>query len=72
MNPEGTYLAWLDCRKLSLNSLQLDDLFLKKAGVWLHNGATFGQGGAGFMRINIACQNSVLNQAIERINSVIR
>lgn len=72
VNPEGTYLAWLDCRKLSLNSLQLDDLFLKKAGVWLHNGATFGQGGAGFMRINIACPNSVLNQAIERINSVIR
>ena len=45
--------------------------FLKKAGVWLHNGATFGKGGEGFMRMNIACPTSVLEEAIERIKSAL-
>jgi cystathionine beta-lyase len=71
INMEGTYLAWLDCRKLNLSADELGDLFLKKAGVWLHNGATFGNSGEGFMRMNIACPTSVLEEAIERIKSVI-
>ncbi|MBO5858141.1 MAG: pyridoxal phosphate-dependent aminotransferase [Clostridia bacterium] len=68
---DGTYLAWLDCRKLNLSGEELNELFLKKAGVWLHNGATFGNGGEGFMRMNIACPTSVLEEAIERIKLVI-
>lgn len=71
LNMDGTYLAWLDCRKLNLSADELNDLFLKKAGVWLHNGATFGECGEGFMRMNIACPTSVLEEAIERIKSVI-
>jgi cystathionine beta-lyase len=39
--------------------------------VWLHNGATFGKGGEGFVRMNIACPTSVLEEAIERIKSVL-
>ena len=68
---DGTYLAWLDCRKLNLSGEELNELFLKKAGVWLHNGSTFGKGGEGFMRMNISCPTSVLEEAIERIKSVI-
>ena len=71
LNTEGTYLAWLDCRKLNLSPSELDDLFLKKAGVWLHNGHTFGAGGQGFMRMNIACPKSILCEAIERIKAAI-
>ncbi len=71
LNMDGTYLAWLDCRKLNLSADELNDLFLKKAGVWLHNGATFGECGEGFMRMNIACPTSVLEEAIKRIKSVI-
>lgn len=67
LNLEGTYLAWLDCRKLKMSPSELDNLFLSKAGIWLHNGHTFGAGGDGFMRMNIACPNSVLKEAIERI-----
>ena len=67
LNMEGTYLAWLDCRKLNLSPSELDNLFLGKAGIWLHNGHTFGTGGDGFMRMNIACPRSVLEEAIERI-----
>ena len=71
LNMDGTYLAWLDCRKLNLTGDELNELFLKKAGVWLHNGATFGKSGEGFMRMNIACPTAVLKEAIERIKSVL-
>ncbi len=71
LNMDGTYLAWLDCRKLNLTGEELNDLFLKKAGVWIHNGATFGECGEGFMRMNIACPASVLEEAIKRIKSVL-
>lgn len=71
LNMEGTYLAWLDCRKLNLSPSELDDLFLGKANIWLHNGHTFGAGGDGFMRMNIACPNSILVEAIERIKSAL-
>lgn len=71
LNPEGTYLAWLDCRKLKMSPSELDNLFLGKAGVWLHNGHIFGAGGNGFMRMNIACPSSVLEEAIERIKRAV-
>ena len=66
---EGTYLAWLDCRGLGLDDEALHDLFLKKAGVWLDDGTMFGAGGEGFMRLNFACQRSVLREAIRRIRA---
>lgn len=71
LNMEGTYLAWLDCRKLRLSPPELDELFLHKAGIWLHNGNTFGAGGQGFMRMNIACPRAVLEEAIRRINTAL-
>ncbi|MGN0172959.1 MAG: MalY/PatB family protein [Acutalibacteraceae bacterium] len=71
INTEGTYLAWLDCRKLNINNAGLDNLFLNQAGVWLHNGATFGNAGKGFMRMNVACPYSVLKEAVKRINAVV-
>lgn len=71
LNTEGTYLVWLDCRKLELSPSELDDLFLNKAGVLLHNGSTFGAGGSGFMRMNIACPRSVLEKAIQKITSAV-
>ncbi len=68
---EGTYLAWLDCRELGLAWEELDRLFLGRARVFLHNGRTFGAGGEGFMRINIACPRPVLREALERIGGTI-
>lgn len=67
IQPEGTYLAWLDCRKTELTSAELYDIFLDKARVWLHKGDTFGKSGNGFMRLNFACPHSVLCEAIDRI-----
>ena len=68
---EGTYLAWVNCKQLNLSCESIERLFLKKAGVWLHKGSTFGIGGEGYMRLNLACPQKVLNKAIKQIKQVI-
>jgi len=68
---EGTYLAWLNCKQLNLSCGDIEKLFLKKAGVWLHKGSTFGIGGEGYMRLNLACPQKILIKAIKQIKRVI-
>jgi cystathionine beta-lyase len=70
-NMQGTYLAWLDCRKLNLNCRQLEKLFFKKADVWLHKGSVFGVGGEGYMRLNIACPQKVLKKVINKMKDIL-
>jgi cystathionine beta-lyase len=70
--PEGTYLLWLDCRDLGLGHDALRDLFLKQAQVALNEGHTFGAGGEGFMRMNIGCPRSVLQEGLERIERAVK
>lgn len=65
--PQGTYLAWLDCRELGMNQKELVDFFTNKAGVGLNDGSAFGAGGEGFMRMNAACPQSLLTEALTRI-----
>lgn len=64
---EGTYLVWLDFRELGLDTQELEDLIIHKAGLWLDSGKIFGQAGQGFQRINTACPRSILTEALERI-----
>lgn len=68
--PEGTYLAWLDCRSFALTDKELNNRFLYDAGVRLNPGFTFGKGGSGYMRLNFACPRATLSQAIERIKTL--
>ncbi|NCN23499.1 MAG: aminotransferase, partial [Gallionella sp.] len=67
IEPEGTYLLWLDCRAMGLNDKQLKDFFVREAGVGLSPGAMFGVQGSGFMRMNIGTPRSVIGQALENI-----
>ena len=67
VEPEGTYLAWLDCAGLGLDDKALDDLMVNRARLWLDAGTMFGAGGGGFQRINIACPREVLKTALERL-----
>ncbi len=67
VEPEGTYLIWLDFRELGLSGKTLDDLIIYKAGLWLDPGEMFGEGGEGFQRINIACQRATLEEALMRL-----
>ena len=69
--PEGTYLVWLDFRSLSLSNRDLDELLVKKAGLWLDSGALFGPAGEGFQRINAACPRATLKEALERLRQAL-
>lgn len=71
VEPQGTYLVWLDCRELGLSGGELDDLIVHKAGLWLDPGMMFGAGGEGFQRINIACPISTLELAMEKLKSAV-
>lgn len=71
IQPEGTYLVWLDCRTLGMSGTELKELMVGKAKVGLNNGALFGTGGEGFQRLNIACPLSVLKEALERIKQAV-
>lgn len=65
--PQGTYLVWLDCRGLGLNDAELKRFFIQQAGVGLNPGLTFGEPGAGFMRLNIGCPRATLEQILARV-----
>ena len=70
-SPEGTYLAWLDCRAAGL-PVSPYNFFLEKARVGLNDGATFGQGGEGFVRLNFGCPRSTLTAALERMQAALK
>lgn len=67
VQPEGTYLVWLDFQALKFEPEALQEFLLKSARVALNAGHTFGPGGAGFARMNIACPHSTLQEGLERI-----
>jgi cystathionine beta-lyase len=67
IEPEGTYLPWLDFRGTGLMQDEADDLLVSRAGVWLDSGTMFGPEGDGFQRINIACPRGILTNALDRI-----
>lgn len=72
IEPQGTYLLWLDCRALGLSTQELSAFMQQKAKLWLDDGYVFGKGGKGFERINIACPRSLLKEALERIARAIK
>lgn len=63
--PEGTYLAWLDCRELELSPSPYS-FFLNRAKVAYSDGRTFGGNGSGFVRLNFATSPELLREALER------
>lgn len=71
VEPEGTYLVWLDLRKLGLTEQQQRQLIVQDAKLWLDTGTLFGQGGEGFERINIACPRATIEQAMQRLERAV-
>ncbi len=71
VEPEGTYLVWMDFRALGMNKKELHDFLINKARVGLDDGYFFGKNGEGFERINIACPRPVLKEALIRIEKAI-
>lgn len=63
---EGTYLVWTDCRMFNQSSDTLQSRLLEETGLWLNSGTMYGAEGEGFLRWNIACPRTVLEDALER------
>ena len=68
---EGTYLVWLDCRKMKLTHKELTEFFAKEAKVGLNSGITFGKEGHGFMRLNIASPTSYIEEGLTKITTAL-
>lgn len=69
---EGTYLLWVDCRKLSLSSAELKRLMYKEAKIAFTEGSLYGKNGEGFLRINLACPQDLLKEALDRFTSAVK
>ena len=68
--PEGTYLAWLDCRHAEIDG-KPQTFFQKKGKVALNEGSWFGKGGEGFVRLNFGCPRSTLTEGLSRIKEAL-
>jgi cystathionine beta-lyase len=72
IEPEGTYLVWLDFRNLKLSNEELESLIIDKAKLWLDSGSIFGKAGEGFQRINIACTRETLEKALNQLEDALK
>jgi cystathionine beta-lyase len=71
VQPEATYMIWLDCRKFGMSAKDLQNFFITKAGVGMNEGSTFGPGGEGFMRMNLGTTHQTVMKAMEQIEKAV-
>ena len=67
IRPQASYLVFLDARALQLSDEELARFFIQEARVAVNPGALFGEGGSGFVRMNLGCPRSTLQSALHRI-----
>jgi cystathionine beta-lyase len=71
VQPEATYMIWLDCRKFGMTGKELQHFFVNRAGIGMNEGSTFGPGGEGFMRMNVATTHQTVMKAMEQIEKAV-
>ena len=71
IEPEGTYLIWLDCSALGFEDKELEKFIVEKAKLWLDSGYIFAKEGEGFQTINIACPRETLKKALEQLKEAV-
>src|SRR5690606_14956418 len=69
VEPQGTYLLWLDCRQLRMTDAAMRDFFVKQCHVGMNPGIQFGEGGSGFMRMNIGTRRENILTAMNAITA---
>ncbi len=72
LRPQASFLIWLDCNELNLDHDSLNALFAEKARLALNDGEMFGHGGEGYMRMNIGCPRSIIENAMDRLLEAIK
>jgi cystathionine beta-lyase len=68
---DSLYLAWMDCRGLGMDAESLDRFMLTTARLWLDKGQKFGVEGHGYMRVNLGCPRSTVDEAIRRLTTAV-
>ncbi len=71
VQPEATYMIWLDCRKFGMSGKELQNFFVTKAGIGMNEGSTFGPGGEGFMRMNLGTTHQKVMKAMEQFEKAV-
>jgi len=71
MLPEASFLLWLDCRELGMETDELHRFFALKAGLGLNKGTVFGEGGEYHLRMNVACPRKVLERAMVQLKNAV-
>lgn len=66
VDSDATYLLWIDCGKVTNNSIELTDFIRKQTGLFLSNGSQYGDSGKKFIRMNIACPKEILIDGLNR------
>lgn len=72
VEPQGTYLVWLDCSGLGLKGEELNTFMGQKAALWLDGGSMFGEEGDSFQRVNIACPRSIIEKALTQLEAAVK
>ena len=70
--PEGTYLLWVDFSNLNVDKKDLKNTLINKGRIALSDGSSFGIGGDGYYRINLACPRSMVLEGLKRIEFAIK
>lgn len=70
--PEGTYLLWVDFSNLNVDKKDLKNALINKGRIALSDGSSFGIGGDGYYRINLACPRSMVLEGLKRIEFAIK
>jgi cystathionine beta-lyase len=71
VQPEATYMIWLDCRKFNMPGKELQRFFVNEAGVGMNEGSSFGPGGEGYMRMNLSTTHQTVIKAMEQIEKAV-
>lgn len=69
VDTDALYLAWMDCRRLAMPTPEMEGAMLTKARLWFDRGSKFGRQGEGFMRVNLACPRSRVEEAVTRLKN---
>ncbi len=72
MEPEASFLLWLDCRQLGMDTDTLHQFFIQKAGLGLNKGTIFGEGGEFHLRLNVACPRAILEKAMSQLHTAVK
>ena len=67
MRGRATYLLWLDCGELTIHAGEFAGFLRERTGLWLSDGAMFGKAGESFLRMNVACPRSLLEDGLRRL-----